>query len=80
MAKNTSISLGRHFEAFIRGQVAGGRFGTASEVVRAGLRRLEEEETKMAALRAALEEGETSGFAEDYSLNGLLAELHGNSR
>lgn len=80
MAKNTSISLGRHFEAFIRGQVAGGRFATASEVVRAGLRRLEEEETKMAAVRAALEEGETSGFAEDYSLDGLLAELHGKSR
>ncbi|MBL9018571.1 MAG: type II toxin-antitoxin system ParD family antitoxin [Myxococcales bacterium] len=74
MAKNTSISLGRHFDGFIRRQVAGGRYGTASEVVRAGLRLLEEEDAKLAALRAALDEGESSGFAEDYSLEALLAE------
>lgn len=74
MAKNTSISLGRHFEGFIRRQVAGGRYGTASEVVRAGLRLLEEEDAKLAALRAALEDGERSGFAEDYSLEALLAD------
>ena len=79
MAKNTSISLGPHFESFIRAQVAGGRFGTASEVVRAGLRLLAEEDTKMAALRSALEEGETSGFASDYSLKGLLNEVDGKS-
>jgi len=74
MAKNTSISLGRHFDGFIRRQVAGGRYGTASEVVRAGLRLLEEDDAKLAAVRASLEDGESSGFAEDYSLDALLAE------
>lgn len=74
MAKNTSISLGRHFDGFIRRQVAGGRYGTASEVVRAGLRLLEEEDAKLAAVRAALDDGERSGFAADYSLEALLGE------
>jgi antitoxin ParD1/3/4 len=74
MAKNTSISLGRHYEAFIKRQVRGGRFGTTSEVIRAGLRLLEEDETKLAALRAALDEGEQSGFAENYSLASIVAE------
>lgn len=74
MAKNTSISLGEHYETFIREQVAGGRYGTASEVVRAGLRLLEEDEAKLAALRASLDEGERSGFVEDYSLAALLDE------
>lgn len=74
MAKNTSVSLGRHYEIFIRRQVSGGRYGTASEVIRAGLRLLEEDEAKLAALRAALDEGERSGFVEDYSLAALLDE------
>lgn len=80
MAKNTSISLGRHYDAFIKRQVRGGRFGTASEVVRAGLRLLEEDETKLAALRAALDEGEHSGFAEDYSLASIVAETSPKKR
>ena len=71
MAKNTSVSLGPHFEEFVREKVSEGRFGTASEVLRAGLRLLEEDETRLAALQAALEEGEASGLA-DYSLAGVL--------
>jgi antitoxin ParD1/3/4 len=78
--KNTSISLGRHFDGFVRRQVAGGRFGTASEVIRAGLRMLEEDEARTAALRAALDEGEASGFVEDYSLEKLLAETSRKTR
>jgi antitoxin ParD1/3/4 len=73
MAKNTSISLGRHFELFVRRQVAGGRFATASEVVRAGLRLLEEDEARLVALRAALDDGDRSGFVEDYNLEATLA-------
>jgi antitoxin ParD1/3/4 len=61
MAKNTSISLGGHFASFVDRQLAEGRFGSASEVVRAGLRLPEEQEVKLAALRAALLAGERSG-------------------
>jgi antitoxin ParD1/3/4 len=74
MQKNTSVTLGEHFEAFIASQVDNGRFASASEAIRAGLRLLEEHEIKLAALRQALQDGEKSGLAE-YSLNGLLAEL-----
>ena len=71
--KSTSISLGAHFNGFIETEVASGRFGSASEVVRAGLRLLEEHEVKLSGLRAALEEGEASGFAGSSSLDGVLA-------
>ena len=74
MQKNTSVTLGEHFEAFISQQIKSGRFSSASEAVRAGLRLLEEQEMKLAALRQALKEGEDSGFA-DYSLNELIEEL-----
>ena len=63
MAKNTSISLGDHFESFISSQIATGRFGSASEVIRASLRLLEEQEQRAEALRKALVEGEASGDA-----------------
>lgn len=63
MSKNTSITLGEHFESFIGAQINQGRFGNVSEVVRAGLRLLEDEEAKLQALRAALREGEESGTA-----------------
>ena len=78
MRKNTSVTLGDHFEAFINHQVRAGRYASASEVVRAGLRLLEEHETKLKALRQALREGEESGVA-DYSLNGLIEELDAES-
>lgn len=74
MAKNTSVSLGDHFEKFIGSQIDSGRFGSASEVVRAGLRLLETTESRMEVLRQALREGEHSGRA-DYSYESLVSEL-----
>ncbi len=66
--------LGDHFEQFLAQQIAQGRYVSASEAIRAGLRLLEEHETRVAALRQALREGEASGRA-DYSLQGLIEEL-----
>ena len=74
MAKNTSITLGEHFDSFITGQVKSGRFGSASEVVRAGLRLLENTETKLETLRHMLDEGEQSGIA-DYDYDEFIVEL-----
>jgi antitoxin ParD1/3/4 len=73
MPKNTSISLGDHFTKFIEAQLAEGRYGSTSDVVRAGLRLLEDQETKLAALRAALVEGETSGASEPLDLEAFIA-------
>lgn len=78
MAKNTSITLGDHFDGFIAGQVNTGRYGSVSEVVRAGLRLLEKRETKTEALRRMLEEGEQSGIA-DYSFDAFIDELDAES-
>ena len=61
MARNTSVSLGNHFVDFIDAQVATGRYGSTSDVVRAGLRLLEEHEAKVRALQDALVAGEESG-------------------
>jgi antitoxin ParD1/3/4 len=66
MGKNTSISLGNHFESFIESSVSNGRFSNASEVVRAGLRLLEEEENRIIVLRNAILEGIESGRAVDF--------------
>jgi len=76
MQKNTSVTLGTHYEKFISNQVSQGRFGSASETIRAGLRLLEERETKLSLLRRALIEGEESGTA-DYSLKTLIDEIDG---
>ena len=73
MTRNTSITLGPHFLEFIEGQVTTGRFASTSEVVRAGLRLLEEHEERRSALRDALAEGETSGPAAPLDLEAFIA-------
>jgi len=80
MAKTTSVSLGGHFETFIGERIKAGRYGNASEVVRAGLRLLEDEEAKLDALRRALDEGERSPIARDYSLGKVLAKARSKGR
>ena len=74
MAKNTSITLGEHFDGFIANQINTGRYGSVSEVIRAGLRKLEDEERKLETLRALIKEGRASGTTE-YSYDGLMQEL-----
>ena len=74
MAKNTSITLGEHFDSFITSQVQSGRYGSASEVIRSALRLLENQETKLQSLRQLLVEGEQSGDA-DYDLDSFISEL-----
>jgi len=78
MAKNTSMSLGEHFDQFIAAQLQNGRYGSATEVVRAGLRLLETEEEKLAALRRLIDEGRKSGTAE-YRYESFMAELDKDS-
>ena len=78
MSKNTSITLGDHFEKFINAQLNSGRFNSTSEVLRAGLRLLENNESKVKVLRDHLAKSEAQadqGEFVDYSLNGLIAEM-----
>lgn len=74
MPRNTSVTLGEHFERFIAKQIKAGRFESKSEVVRAAMRLLEEHEKRVATLRQALVEGEQSGEALPYSMSKVLAE------
>jgi len=75
MSKNTSISLGDHFNGFIHRQLEQGRYGSASEVVRAGLRLLEEHEAKVKALQEALIEGEESGPPAPFDSEAFLKRM-----
>ena len=72
MPKNTSVIIGDHFAEFIERQVDQGRYGSASDVVRAGLRLLEEREIKIEALRNALVEGEQSGASTPFDFDAFV--------
>jgi len=72
MSKNTSFSIGEHLNDFVDEQVREGRYGSASDVVRAALRLLEEQEIKLAALRAALIEGEQSGPSTPFDFEAFI--------
>ena len=77
MPRNTSVSLGDHFSSFIDERLGSGRYSSASDVVRAGLRLLEEHEGKVDRLRAALVEGETSGPARPFDVEAFIARKNG---
>lgn len=80
MERNTSISIGKYFDSFIKSRISTGRYKNASEVVRAGLRLLEEEENRIMTLREAVQEGVDSGVAHDFNPETYLAELKSKKR
>jgi len=75
MSRTVTASLGPHYEEFIQNCIRQGRYNNASEVIRAGLRRLEEDERKIAFLRAAIQEGIDSGICEDFDPEEHLKQL-----
>lgn len=75
MGRNTSVSLGDYFEDFVDNKVTQGRYKNASEVIRAGLRLLEEEESKIQILKKAIQEGNESGIAKDFNPKNHLSSL-----
>ncbi|RYY21640.1 MAG: type II toxin-antitoxin system ParD family antitoxin [Chitinophagaceae bacterium] len=75
MGRNTSVSLGDYFEDFVENTIAEGRYKNASEVIRAGLRLLQQEENKITALKTAIQEGISSGVAKDFNSKKHLESL-----
>ncbi len=75
MSLNTSISLGNYFNSFVQDSISAGRYKNVSEVIRAGLRLLEEEESKIIALRNAVQKGIESGIAQDFNPEKHIEEL-----
>ncbi|HEX8358156.1 MAG TPA: type II toxin-antitoxin system ParD family antitoxin, partial [Segetibacter sp.] len=80
MGKNTSVSLGDYFEDFVENRIAEGRYKNASEVLRAGLRLLEEEENKLVALKSAIQEGISSGVVKNFDPKRHLEKLKAGKR
>ncbi|WP_445010521.1 type II toxin-antitoxin system ParD family antitoxin [Vreelandella stevensii] len=79
----TSLSLGEHWEAFIKNEVSSGRYGSASEVVRDALRAMEERKSKLEALRTHLAQGAEQAnageFVDDFSMDALINDLDNES-
>lgn len=78
--KNTTVSLGNYFDQFVSSQVSAGRYKNVSEVVRAGLRLLENEESKVIALKSAIQQGLNSPLVEDFDFDEHLAKLKSERR
>jgi antitoxin ParD1/3/4 len=78
--KNTSISLGNYFDQFVQTQVSAGRYKNVSEVIRAGLRLLENEESKVIALKNAIQEGLNSPRVENFDFDENLKNLKAKKR
>ncbi len=73
--RTTSVALGSYFENFVKNKISQGRYNNASEVIRAGLRLLEENENKLESLRSAIQEGIDSGIAYDFEPKEFLSSL-----
>ena len=77
---STSMSLGPHWEAFIKAEVDSGRYASASEVVRAALRELEDRSRTIDHLRAHLAEGAAEAERGDFAPSVTAAELIADAR
>lgn len=75
MGRNTAISLGDYFEDFIASKISEGRYKNASEVIRAGLRLLEQEEQRISMLRDAIKQGISSGIDNKFDAERHLETL-----
>ena len=75
MMKNTSVSLGNYFDEFVSKQISAGRYKNVSEVIRAGLRLLESEESKLIALKSSIQEGLNSPRVDNFDFDEHLARL-----
>lgn len=80
MARTVTVALGPHYEEFIRSNIACGRYNNASEVIRAALRRLEEDEAHLAALRSAIDEGDSSPDVVDFEEDSFIEEMRAGWR
>ena len=78
--KNTSVSLGNYFDEFVIGQVTVGRYKNVSEVIRAGLRLLEDEESRSIALKEAIQKGLESPRVENFNFDENLIQLKAEKR
>ena len=76
MPRNTSVTLGEHFDRFVVEKIKEGRFQSVSEIVRAGLRKLEEDDAKLQALRLKLQAGEDSPMVENFEADHFIAAMH----
>ncbi|MFT6753704.1 MAG: antitoxin ParD1/3/4 [Candidatus Azotimanducaceae bacterium] len=76
MSRNTSVTLGEHFEQFVNDSISAGRYQTVSEVIRAGLRKLENDEHKLEVLRGKLAAGERSSKVKSFSSDKFLEKMH----
>lgn len=71
MPKTTSFVLGDHFDQFVASQLKTGRYGSTSEIIREGLRLVEERTKAVEALNAELNKGLESGIATDFSWDAI---------
>ena len=74
MPKTTSFILGEHFDSFVASQIETGRYASASEIIREGLRLVENRDRQMEAMDEAIHVGLNSGIDEDFSWEAVKAE------
>lgn len=80
MGRNTSVSLGEYFEDFVESKISEGRYKNASEIIRAGLRLLEDEENRVKSLKNAINEGIESGLVINFKAQQHLSSLKADKK